>query len=304
MNNEFEALRKFDFQNSSAHLWIFKESKSEEKFRTWYIPTDDQLASEIKNIALSEMQRITEFSEYGHLAQTNENSCLAIDEGETDFKFLKTELSRIEAECRGEDISVLKGAKGYAVKFIYNGETVFAIKRSSSVWKTSYSKKHINMLFKNGELTAAEDNGFSIEKNFDFFNMGKVVFISDKRSFESMMQFREAYVQAFLQLQADQAFQDIFSDIGPIVDHVGTNAMHLRRMSAIADKAIYSHPNFLANLQRVNNNRNWGINFDSKTNAITPCKATARVILQVLLDHRLTSEITDYIYDVPDATPV
>lgn len=75
-------------------------------------------------------------------------------------------------------------------------------------------------------------------------------------------------------------------------------------MAVIESKGIYSRPNFLLNLVRVNAARGWGLNFDSGNNTIIPCENTVGTILQVLLDHRLMSEITNNIYDVPDAVQV
>lgn len=153
-------------------------------------------------------------------------------------------------------------------------------------------------------MSGVEDNSFAIEKNFDFYVINNTVFIANKRGFESAMQHRAAYVQAFTQLQQSPAFSGLFSDINPIIEYVGTNSIQLRRMAVIEEKGIYSRPNFIPTLQRVNNTRNWGINFDPISNTIIPCVSTAGIIINVLLDHRLISEITDNIYDVPDATQV
>ena len=80
--------------------------------------------------------------------------------------------------------------------------------------------------------------------------------------------------------------------------------MQLRRMALVEQKNIYSRPNFISNLKSVNSARNWGLNFESDSNRIVPCEATVKTIIQVLLDHRLLSEITANTYDVPDAKQV
>ncbi|MBF4355114.1 Kiwa anti-phage protein KwaB-like domain-containing protein, partial [Vibrio anguillarum] len=82
-------------------------------------------------------------------------------------------------------VSDLVGAKGYVVKFIKDGVVVYAVKRSTSTWKTSYPKKFVNMVFKNGELKGVENNAFSIEKNFDFYVINDTAFIANKKGFES-----------------------------------------------------------------------------------------------------------------------
>lgn len=304
MTSDFQRLKTFNFSSSTPHLWVFKDSTSAARFRTFYVQTENELNNQLKGFVKTEVSRITEHAPYSYISQTNENSCLTIDQYTTDFDKLKVLVDRLESEHRIEDSNDLKGAKGYVVKFISNGTTVYAVKRSTSTWKTSYPKKYINMVFSNGELAAVEDNSFSIEKNFDFYVVNNTVFIANKRGFESSMQHREAYIEAFTQLQAAPSFNSLFSDIAPIVEYVGSNSIQLRRMGVIEEKGIYNDPNFVPNLVRVNAARCWGINFDSISNTIVPCSNTTGTILQVLLDHRLMSEITDNIYDVPDATEV
>lgn len=304
MTSDFQSLKAFDFSNSTPHLWVFKDSSSVSRFRTFYVQTGNELNNQLKGFVETEIERITEYAPYTYISQTNENSCLALDYNATDFAKLKTLVDRLEPEHRIEDSKDLKGAKGYVVKFISNGITVYAVKRSISTWKTSYPKKYINMVFLNGELSSVKDNNFSIEKNFDFYVINNTAFIANKRGFESSMKYSEAYAHTFTQLQETPSFSNLFSDLSPIIEYVGTNSMQLRRMGVIAEKGIYNRPNFIPNLMRVNTSRSWGINFDTSNNTIIPCAETTRVILLVLLDHRLMSEITENIYDVPDATEI
>lgn len=302
MQNAFNVLRTFDYHQASVHLWVFKKSSTVRKYSAHYVPTDTSIASTLKALIQAEMSRITEFSSYTYLSQTNENSCLTASIADSDFQFLKTQVDRPETECRAEAIKDLKGAEGYLVKFTINGEIVYAVKRTTTTWKTSYPKKFINMIFSNGELSATEDNAFSIERNFDFYCQGGRIFIANKLGFESIMSCKTAYIQAFSILQSTPSFASLFTDLQPLINYVGNNAIQLKRMATVEQKALYERPNFLGNLKRVSDNRNWGINFDGTTNQIIACDQTAKAILQVLLDHRLMSEVTDYIYDVPDAT--
>lgn len=301
MQAEFDGLRNFDFAQATAHLWVFKKSTSNKKYSAYHVQSDNNLKNMLKALVQSEMTRITEFSPYSYLAQTNENGCLATSQEGTDFSFLKTQVDRPEPECLARNINDLKGATGYLVKFRAGEQTIYAVKRSSSSWKTSYPKKFINMIYSNGELSAAEDNAFAIERNFDFFCNGNAIFIANKLSFESTMQYRIAYVQALTTLQAAPAFSDLFNDMAPLIAYVGNNSTHLRRMATVQEKNLYGNPGFLTNLRAVSARRGWNIKFDEETGKIVACQDTARDILQVLLDHRLMSEVTEHVYDVPDA---
>ncbi|EEY36904.1 hypothetical protein VII_000649 [Vibrio mimicus MB451] len=299
---DFDALKAFDFENADTYLWVFKESTTKAKFRTKFVQTEAELNKDLKGFVRAEVNRITEHSPYTYISQTNENSCLTIAFDSTDFKLLKSQVDLPEVEHRVKSVSDLVGAKGYVVKFIKDGVVVYAVKRSTSTWKTSYPKKFVNMVFKNGELKGVENNAFSIEKNFDFYVINDTAFIANKKGFESSMKHKEEYVQVFDTLQKNPGFSSLFSDVSSIVEYVGSNSIQLRRMAVIEEKGIYKQANFIKNLISVNSKRNWGLNFEN--DKIVPCEETVKVILQVLLDHRLISEITDHIYDVPDAKPV
>lgn len=304
MQPTFASLRAFDFASSTVHLWVFKRSSTADRFTARYAQTDLSLNTLLLGIVQGEMRRITEFADYTHLAQTNENSCLATPIQGSDFRHLKAVVDRPEPDWRVRNIKDLKNATGYLVKFTHNGRIVYAVKKSASNWKTSYLKTHINIVFNNGELSAAEDNGFAIEKSFDFYAHDAAMFIASKGAFEAAMEHRASYAQAFGNLQLNAGFSGLFTDIQPLVKYVGTNAIQLRRMARIEERALFSRPGFLAAVQAVNGRRNWGLNFDASTGCLVPCDQTAKIIMQILLDHRLLSEVTDMIYDVPDVTQV
>lgn len=304
MQDDFDALREFDFSNSVAHLWIFKRSATQYRFTSFYVQTDQQLNNLLIGVIRGELDRITEWACYTYLAETNENSCLAVPIAGSDFEFLRERVDRPEPDCRIQSIKDLRNAGGYVVKFVRNGQVVYAVKKSTSNWKTSYLKTHINIVFRNGELSAAQDNAFAIEKYFDFYAFEQTLFIVSKRAFESAMEHRASYEEAFVSMQQNPDFSALFTSLHPLIEYVGTNSIQLRRMARIQERSLFTRPGFLAAVQAVSERRGWGLNFDPATNRLVPCDQTVRTIMQVLLDHRLLSEVTDLIYDVPDATEV
>lgn len=304
MQQNFASLRGFDFANSVIHLWVFKRSTTRHRFSSFYVQTDQNLNGLLLAVVQGEVNRITEWANYTYLSENNESSCLAAPIAGSDFEFLKERVDRPEPDCRVRSIKDLKNADGYVVKFVHDNRVVYAVKKSASNWKTSYLKTHINIVFRNGELSAAEDNGFAIEKYFDFYAIDQTLFIASKRAFESAMEHRASYAQAFVALRGNAAFSALFTDMQPMIDYVGTNSIQLRRMARIEERSLFTRPGFIRAVQTVSARRGWGLNFDPATNQLIPCAQTVKTILQVLLDHRLLSEVTDLIYDVPDATQV
>lgn len=300
----FDGLRGFDFDNSDVFLWVFKRSSKEAKFSAYYVRTDDELDSTLKAFARKERDRITEWAPYNYLAQPNENGCLSVGLNETNFGLLKELVDRPEVDWAVENIKQLRGTVGYLVKFVWDDQVVYAARRSPTTWKAAYKKKGvINVLFQNGELSAIQGNEFTLEPNFDMFCIDDGILIAHKGGFESVMQYRSGYVSAFAELQQQAEFSALFTDMQPLIEHVGQNSTHLRRMAVVQEKNLYGNPGFMAAVRQVSLTRQWGIQFD-ENNRIIPTPETAALILKILLDQRLLSEITQIMYDVPDGVPV
>jgi hypothetical protein len=300
----FEGLQAFDFDNADVHLWVFKRSTTAAKYVAHYVRTDNNLNDALRSFASHEKQRITECMPYNYLAQPHENGCLSVDADETTFGLLRNLVDQPEAEHAVNDEKTLNGTVGYLVKFVHNGATVYAARRSPNTWKAAYKKKGVlNVLFQGGELSAVQGDEFTLEPNFDLFCLDDSIFIVNKGGFESVMQYRSGYIGAFSELRQLPQFAGLFTDMQPLIDHVGTNTTHLRRMAVVKEKSLYANPGFIAAVQQVSANRQWGILFD-ENNRIVPTPETAATILKILLDQRLLSEITQIMYDVPDGVPV
>ncbi|MBZ4040440.1 Kiwa anti-phage protein KwaB-like domain-containing protein [Novilysobacter selenitireducens] len=301
---DFADWRKFDYDNATIQLWVFKKSSTSAKFRAWHVRTDSDIEDLFRSAIKNETSRITEHAPYSPLSQPNESSCLVHPlESSEGLIALLDKVDSPEAESSDAELKHLKGATGYLVKFQSGGNTVYGIRKTAPSWRPTIRKSLINAVFKNGELSATPDESFSFDQHFDFYCLNETILVSSKRAYESTMSDKKAYERSFQNLTLDPQFSDLFSDIAPLKAYVGTNAMQLRRITVIQQKGLYLRPNFSSRLNTVSSARNWGLNFDSN-NKLVVCEQTARTIMQVLLDHRLLSEITDTTYDVPDAEAV
>lgn len=302
--SDFSNWRLFNYDNATIQLWVFKKSSTAAKFRAWHVRTDQQIEQLFRSAIKNEIERITESSAYSPLAQTNESSCLthALEESVGAIALLN-KVDQPEAENADAELKHLKGAAGYVVKFQDGTDTVYAVRKTAPTWKPTVRKSFINAFFKNGELSASPEESFSFDSYFDFYCFNETLFVTSKRSYESTVSDKKVYETSFEQLTIDPQFASQFSSVEPLKQYVGTNAMQLRRITVIQQKALYLRPDFCPKLKAVSAARQWGLNFDANDRLVV-CDVTARTIMQVLLDHRLLSEITDTIYDVPDAEAV
>ncbi|NID05890.1 DUF4868 domain-containing protein [Luteibacter jiangsuensis] len=304
MKDKFDAFRAFDFGAANVQLWVFRQSTTDRKFKALSVRTDAELDGLLKEFAMSEIERITEFLPYSYLSQVNENGCLAVSVDETNFAFLQAAVDLPPQEHQATQRKHLVGVTGYVVRFEHDGQTVYATRRSPQSWKTKHQKgRVINMAFRNGELSAVEEKDFSLDPHFDLFCYDGMAFIANKKGFESVMQYKTGYVEAFSQMQNKPEFIALFSDMQILVDAVGANSTQLRRMAVIQEKNLYGDDKFMPSVREVCKKRNWPIKF-SDDGKIIPEPETVGVILKILLDQRLLSEVTLKMYDVPDGQVV
>lgn len=297
-------LRGFDLANAELSVWTFKKSNSRHsRFRASAVVTTPGLATELRRLAIRWTERCTEVENYGLLASVNDNSCLHLEADETIFPVLQDLVSRPPEEHLIENVSGLEGSTGYLVRMTSGDDTLDCVCRLSSDWKVKKRSSLLNLVFERNELDLAGEQAFSIPKRFDFFVINGDVLVVNKPSFESILDYKQTYATSFTELQDDAGFQGVFADMAVLVEFVGANTTHLRRMAVVQERAHYQDPRFMERLRQVNQVRQWNIEFDA-AGKIVPSAETARVIIQVLLNHRLHSELTNNDFDVASASPV
>ncbi len=117
------------------------------------------------------------------------------------------------------------------------------------------------------------------------------------------MSYKKAHISNFDELIDEAEFSQVFTDSEPLKKYVGTNAMQLRRASAIKEKGFYKVPEFMNSLRAHAARFRLNLAFDEKGRIIANDECCAD-IFQALLDHRLQSHFEAHIYDVPNASLV
>jgi hypothetical protein len=300
-------LHNFDIQNSQVNLWVFKKHTTGQppqiKFTGHWVSLSADLISKIKDTAAHYRLSMTEIIEYGLLAQNNESSALRVPVIETHADKIITESLDQTPSKRVSDMKKMQNAAFYAVKFSNANGNLYCVKKTDDSWKTKKRSGAINTLFRANILEIDDSPTFNLAKTFDFFILNDSIFIGAKKQFESILNHKAAHVDDFGQLLLEANFQSVFSDLQHIQTYVGSNAIQLRRASAIRQKANYSDPVFMQNLRAEHANFGLSINFESN-GKITPTLESCPDIFKALLDHRLKSHFSGRVYDVQNTESI
>lgn len=294
--------RAFDVANAVLSLWVFKR-RSNGSFVAHSIDVTAALSAGLRSIVSSSLQGRTEVSDYQLLEAVNEAGYLHVGTDETCFADIQQRVDLPPEEERYRDERDLKAVLGYIVRLRVDGQVMYCVRRVTDAWQTKKANNLLNVVLRANQLDVAQDPAFTISKSFDFFVLGDDILIVNKVAFESLLSYRIEYANAFGELRQEAAFLNCFSTMQPLVDHIGTNSMHLRRMAVVKQKGHYADVAYMGRLQQINQQQGWNIQFDPQ-GRIVPSEGTMKVIMQVLLNHRLYSQLSLGTFDVPSSSAV
>lgn len=303
---DLQAFGGFDINHAVASLWVFKKRPATghmNPFTAVSVLMSDTLRDQLKALASRYQVSHTAFEEYSLLSQPGEGSFLAVATEQTLFQNLKQLVDQPLEECLVRNVKQLNNAAGYMLRLRHGETIIYCVKKANSDWATRKKKGMMNIVFNGASLDIVENPSFSISRSFDFFVAGGSVLMVNKSAFESVLNHKDTYEEAYAQLKQEQGFAAAIADFAVFDGFIGRNATHLRRMAVIKARGYYQNPNYMARLREINGLRNWGIQFDAE-GRIVATPETMSDILHVLLDHRLRSELSDNQYDVPSTTPV
>lgn len=295
-------VKQFQIAEALMSFWTIKR-KSTGGFSARSINIDAEIKERLRDVATRSLEGLTEVDDYTLIAQTNEASCLHVGADETVF----SDISQLVDEAADEEVikkmQDLMNSLAYVVRFYHNGESLYCVKRVGSDWVAKKKKGLNSVVFRENKLTLIEEPTLVIYDNYDFYVVGQDVLVASKKAFETVLQYKMTYTSSLDKLQVEKDFIDVFSDLTPLLEHVGNNTMHLRRMAVIAEKGYYKDAEYMSRLKQVSATQKWNINFNPE-GKIVPCAESAKTIMEVLLNHRLFSQLSLTSFVVPSATQI
>lgn len=294
----------FNIAQSVPSLWVFKKrpaSGQMNPFTAVSVVMGEGLREQLKEVARNYQTSHTLGEEYSLLNQTSEGSFLVVSRADTLFPSLQGLIDLPLEECLVGNVKQLNNAAGYVLRLRHGDSVLYCVKKASADWATRKQKGMMNIFFSEAGLDIMDNPSFSIARSFDFFVLGENVLMTSKPAFESLLNHKDSYEEAYVALKQESGFSSAIADFAVFDAFIGTNSTQLRRMAVIKARGYYNNPDYMKRLREINESRGWGIQFDEQGKIVaTPEKM--RDILHVLLDHRLRSELSDNQYDVPSTT--
>lgn len=292
-------LKSLDLKTGTVSLWIVhrKLVKTKAQYSAFKVETGDELRPKLAGAVDRHVQKSNQVRPYEYITEDQDDCLLEQPTGTTDFDEIIALVSRNGEEFKVEQQQQLMNAWGYVVKLQIDETFVYGFRKIGRGWSTNNTGA--TWVFRNRVLYDLDDEPvFRADNKIDFIAFEGSVFILDKSSFETAVNFREG-----MQRHRDEIldeFQDIdlVSDVEVIRKSVGDNLHKLRKLASVRNNGYYRLPWYMERLKEVNDQEGWGLPINEK-GTIEICEENVDLALTLLNNDRLKSPITDEMFDVP-----
>ena len=294
-----DKLVSLDFKDWSAVFWIIKRrmTNKEASYQALRVDIDKKLERRLRGYLAGQLQG-HQYKEipYSFTNADTEDVILTLEENDCDFPKVRGAIAKGFDNPRVKEYDELLNAWAYVVQFTQGKRVLYACRKITTAADPKRVKSKTVSFFENHRLIDVDDKDvFLLDRNFDFFVYDNLIFIANKRGFETAMNFREGMKAYGNELLSELAALNVLNDIRPLREHVGNNFHYLRKLAAIKRAGYYNQSSYLARLLELNGELKWGLTVVAGQIVVEVEKID--LILTLLNNDRLRSPINDEFFD-------
>lgn len=300
LQESFSKVKDVAWNEAVVSFYIVKRRlvNREAKYEVLQVNVDDNLRKKLRKVANDKVQASNQALEYDFNTSDLDDNVLGIAADETDLNELIDSITAEESPPVVDSYESLLGSWIYIARLEKNGQILYSVRRVSEGWTTKKVSQLINMIFDNNMLVDIEQKEiFRIDGKVDFFSFNGVIFIADKKNFETALNFREGMERNRDEIVEEFKKTNLFVDADEISNLVGNNIKRLRKLSQVKKSGYYKEQHFLQSLKQVNETESWGIQY-SEDGKLIVTEDDIETILTILNNSRLKSPINQESFDV------
>lgn len=300
LNKALKKLQSLKLKHADSLLWIVKRSLRGgiATYSVASVRTHQTLQKKLVEIVEKAIRSANQVEEYEFLTEDQDDDLtLSVKLRETDLGGIADKISNGSDNPQINSAEQLLDSWIYVIELHAGKDRVLAVRKIPEGWKLKQKEKVLSALFKNRMLLDFEEGDvFRLDKRIDFFAYDTLVFILNKKQFETAMNFRAGMERNRDKLLDDFQRIGLVSDVDLIRTNVGNRLGFLRRMSMIKKNGYYNRPGFINKLKVVCRDRGWAISFEGEKIVVTD--ENVELVLRLLNNDRLASLMTEEIFDV------
>ena len=294
-----EILKSLDISHWMPTFWLVKRKAlhREADYSVLRVAIDTKLQKRFRGYLKQQLQtREFHLESYEYTNADTDDVLLTLEAEATDFPKIEAAIAKGFDNHLAQNYSELLNSWAYVVSFEHGKDRLYAWRKINAMTDPKKVKSRKATFFNNHQLVDVdEEKIFLIDPRFDFFVFRGITFIANKREFENSMNFREGMKSNGCNLLNEFNTMNFLSDIAPILEYVGDNLHHLRKLASIRKAGYYRQPGYLDRLMRVCLEEAWGLKIDG--GKIVVEVETMELLLKLLNNDRLRSPINDELFD-------
>ncbi|GAN32810.1 MAG: DUF4868 domain-containing protein [Candidatus Brocadia sp. AMX2] len=295
---KLKKMKSLDLDNASVFLWIIKRKLKDKKadYSVLNAEIENKLSEKLKKIVKEKFGSCNQLRDYSHLTEDQDDDVLTLNYKETDFPQIFLKIQKGSDNPKVEKTEDLFGTWAYVIEIKHDFQ-LLTFTKVPETWDLKKKKGLMNLIFIENKFKDLEDNSiFRIQRKIDFFCFEDIIFVLDKKKFETGLNFREG-----MKANRDEVLKDfeafgIIDDIEKLRERVGENMKYLRKISMIKNNGYYKNEDFITRLIQVNMKEKWGLKIEANKIIIT--EDNFNDVLTILNNDRLKSPITEETFDV------
>ena len=281
------------WQNATVSFYVVKRRlvHRDAHYEVLNVNVDEALAKKVRTITKGKILSSNAVRQYDFNTADLDDDVLGLKTDETDLQSVIDQISNGDVQ-NTNSYDDLVGSWLYIARLdLPNTPSLYGARKISSGWIAKEVCQLVNAIFKNNMLVDLEQGElFRIDTKIDFFSFDGVLFVADKKNFETALNFREGMERNRDEIVKEFQSLGFFANAQDITTLIGNNVTRLRRLSQVKNSAYYRDPKYLNALRRVNKAEKWGLNYDNKGRIIAD-EDTIENILKYLNNDRLSSKI-------------
>ena len=242
--------KQLQWQNATVSFYVVKRRlvQRDARYEVLTVNIDKELAKKVRGIVKSKIEYSNAVREYDFNVADLDDDVLGIKTSETDLQPVIETINRQDEIPAATTYEELIGSWLYIARLdLKDTPPIYAVRKVSSGWTAKQVTQFlVNAIFENNMLVDLDQKEiFRIDSKIDFFSFDGVLFVADKKNFETALNFREgmeknrdAIIQEFQQL-------GFFANVQDIGGLIANNVNRLRKLSQVKNSAYYRDGKYL-----------------------------------------------------------
>lgn len=261
------------------------------------VNTEDSLRKKLRNKVVNAISHSNSVKEYDYITADLDEEVLGVETSSTDLEEIISTIYSTNVPFIANYNDLIE-AFFYVIRIDAGNQVLYAVRRTSESWTAKKIRQMANVTFRNNVLIDIDNNRvFQIDGKVDFISYCDMIFILDKKNFETVLNFREGMERnrdEFVRLIRPLNY---FVNPDEFTDLVGNNSTRLKKLAQVKKAGYYNDPDFMRNMVELARRKNWDVPISSD-NKITVSKENVDLILRLLNNDRLESLINHEEFDV------